>query len=100
MPTSEYNRCEEIPSAVLDTLRIRFLAIHELQRVKREFVRVYGRERGLWEYLTAGRVESRRAAAHTLRETCAILKSKGYCPLDVQRLLLTQAGITWDKWKQ
>lgn len=88
---------EAIPPGVLETLKIRFLLAYGHQRTRRDMVRVYGLERGLFEYDGVRKQAQRDEIAGKLRYVRQLLKEKGYCPVDVKRFLLSQAGVDWTK---
>jgi hypothetical protein len=69
-----------IPPNVQSVLNGRYRRVVETQGVKRRYIRVYGRDRGLYEYCDEGQTRYRKTVADDWREARRLLSANGYVP--------------------
>jgi len=69
-----------IPPRVQTALRIRHQRVIDTQNGKRRYVRVYGRDRGLYEYESEATTRFRKSIADDWREARRLLVQNGFLP--------------------
>lgn len=81
---------DSLPPDVRHSFAYRFNSAREARRRKLEFIRAYGRDRGIVELMALGEEHHRVPLANALKEARELLLSNGYRPSRVRAELMSR----------